>query len=45
MNQSHGTAFVFATHDQRLLERATRHIHLQDGTITEDRELSEKPPC
>jgi len=29
---------VFATHDQRLLERAHRHVLLKDGQIIDDRE-------
>lgn len=29
---------VFATHDQRLLERAHRHVLLKDGQIEDDRE-------
>ena len=36
LNVTHGTTFVFSTHDQRLLDRVNRRIHLQDGTIIED---------
>ena len=31
-----GTTFIFSTHDQRLLDRVRRRIHLQDGVIVED---------
>jgi len=37
VNRSRGTAFVFSTHDQRLLDRVTRQIHLRDGVIEEDK--------
>jgi putative ABC transport system ATP-binding protein len=33
MNEQRQTAFVFSTHDQRILERATRIVRLQDGRI------------
>ena len=36
VNASHGTTFIFSTHDQRLLDRVYRRIHLQDGRIIED---------
>jgi putative ABC transport system ATP-binding protein len=36
VNHTRGTAFVFSTHDQRLLDRVTRQIKLSDGLITED---------
>lgn len=36
INRSHGTTFVFATHDLRLLTRVSRRIKLQDGLICED---------
>ncbi|MDQ2823526.1 MAG: ABC transporter ATP-binding protein [Pseudomonadota bacterium] len=32
-----GTAFVFSTHDERLLERVDRRIALCDGAVVEDR--------
>ena len=35
-SRSKGTAFIFSTHDQRLLDRVRRRIHLQDGVILED---------
>ncbi|MEO0413504.1 MAG: ABC transporter ATP-binding protein [Verrucomicrobiota bacterium] len=36
INQSRGAAFVFSTHDDRLLDRVDRKVHLQDGVILED---------
>lgn len=36
INTRWGTTFVFSTHDQRLLERVNRRIHLADGVILED---------
>lgn len=36
LNKSKGTTFVFSTHDQRLLERVNRRIHLRDGRIVQD---------
>jgi putative ABC transport system ATP-binding protein len=35
-NRTHGTTFIFSTHDQRLLTRVQRKIHLQDGRISAD---------
>lgn len=35
-SQTEGTTFVFSTHDQRLLSKVRRRIHLQDGVIVED---------
>jgi putative ABC transport system ATP-binding protein len=39
VNRAHGTAFVFSTHDQRLLDRVSRQVHLRDGVIVEDKVL------
>ncbi len=36
MNEKHNTTFIFSTHDQKVMDRARRLVHLQDGTITED---------
>ena len=36
INHDRGAAFVFSTHDDRLLDRVDRRIHLQDGEIIED---------
>ena len=39
INHERGAAFVFSTHDDRLLDRVDRRIHLQDGVIIEDARL------
>ena len=39
VNRTRGTAFVFSTHDQRLLDRVSRQVHLRDGLIVEDKLL------
>jgi putative ABC transport system ATP-binding protein len=36
LNQKSGATFIFATHDQRLLDRIHRKILLRDGIIVED---------
>ena len=36
LNEDLGTTFVFATHDQRLMERARRLIRLVDGAVESD---------
>ena len=36
INKSRGAAFVFSTHDDRLLQKVDRKIHLQDGEVVED---------
>ncbi len=36
INQETGAAFVFSTHDDRLLDRVDRRIHLQDGEVIAD---------
>lgn len=36
MSRSEQVTCVFATHDQRLMERARRHIQLRDGRIIDD---------
>jgi len=35
-NRSTGTTFLFSTHDERLLDRVERRIHLCDGKVTDD---------
>ena len=37
LNEESAVAFLFATHDPRVVERANRVISLTDGRITEDR--------
>lgn len=36
INRDRGAAFLFSTHDDRLLDRVDRRVHLQDGTVIED---------
>ena len=36
LNRTHGTTFVYATHDPQVMERARRLIHLRDGQIFSD---------
>ncbi|WP_020651657.1 ABC transporter ATP-binding protein [Massilia niastensis] len=40
ISKSEGTAFVFSTHDERLLERVDRRITLCDGVVTDDHAAS-----
>ena len=42
LNERNGITFVFSTHDQRLLNRVKRLIHLQDGQIIEDKNTTDK---
>jgi putative ABC transport system ATP-binding protein len=35
-NRSQGTTFLFSTHDERLLDRVERRIHLRDGLVAND---------
>lgn len=41
LNAKFGTTFLFSTHDQRVIERARRIIHLRDGRMVSD-ETSKK---
>lgn len=36
LNKEEGTTFVFSTHDQRVIDRAKRIVHLDDGKIVDD---------
>jgi putative ABC transport system ATP-binding protein len=36
LNENHGTTFVIATHDQRVMRYARRVIHMLDGRIVDD---------
>tara|TARA_R110002110_G_scaffold357071_1_gene566530 strand:- start:355 stop:1050 length:696 start_codon:yes stop_codon:yes gene_type:complete len=38
LNEQHGMTFVFSTHDEKIMQRASRLIHMVDGRI----ELDEK---
>jgi putative ABC transport system ATP-binding protein len=40
ISKSEGTAFVFSTHDERLLDRVDRRITLCDGVVKEDRKVA-----
>jgi putative ABC transport system ATP-binding protein len=33
LNEEKGTTFLFSTHDEKLISRVTRRIHIQDGLI------------
>jgi putative ABC transport system ATP-binding protein len=33
LNRTHGTTFVFSTHDPQVMERARRLIRLRDGEV------------
>ncbi len=33
LNKTHGTTFVFSTHDPKVMERASRLVHIRDGRI------------
>jgi len=36
LNQKTGTAFIFATHDPRVVSFAKRVVKLRDGQVVED---------
>ncbi|UTW67521.1 ABC transporter ATP-binding protein [bacterium SCSIO 12643] len=36
LNKEEGITFVFSTHDQRVIDRARRIVHLDDGKIVDD---------
>jgi len=44
LNQTHGTAFIIVTHNEKLSYQTDRLIHMQDGQILEDRCLKERSP-
>lgn len=37
LNKSRGVTFLFSTHDEKLMDRVSRKIHIADGLITEAR--------
>jgi putative ABC transport system ATP-binding protein len=43
LNKETGVTFVFATHDNRVINYAKRIVTLQDGLITEDKKVNRKP--
>jgi putative ABC transport system ATP-binding protein len=36
LNKSEGMTFVFSTHDSKIMERANRLIHIEDGKVIDD---------
>ena len=36
LNREHGVTFLFSTHDQKVMDRAKRIIHLRDGAVETD---------
>ncbi len=40
LNQKHSIAFVIVTHNEKLSAQTERVIHLEDGLITQDRQVS-----
>lgn len=36
LNEQQNMTFVFSTHDQKIMDRATRLIHLRDGAVEKD---------
>lgn len=38
LNEKKGVTFIFSTHDQRVMERARRLVHLRDGEIDNNRQ-------
>ena len=40
LDHSSGTSFIFSTHDERLLDRVDRKVHLLDGLITDDERVN-----
>ncbi len=42
LNETHGTAFIIVTHNEKLSQETDRLIHLQDGQILEDRRLQNR---
>jgi putative ABC transport system ATP-binding protein len=38
LNESHGTSFIFSTHDPMVMESSRRLVRLQDGNVVSDEE-------
>ncbi|MBD3648462.1 MAG: ATP-binding cassette domain-containing protein, partial [Pseudomonadales bacterium] len=36
LNENHNMTFVFSTHDEKIMDRARRLIHLRDGKVEQD---------
>jgi putative ABC transport system ATP-binding protein len=43
MNRRHGTTFIFSTHDQMLIDIASRKVKMKDGKIVGDSNEDQKP--
>jgi putative ABC transport system ATP-binding protein len=41
LNVRHGMTFIFSTHDQKIMDRARRLIHLRDGLVELDEQRKE----
>lgn len=41
LNEKHGMTFIFSTHDQKIMDRARRLVHLRDGKIELDERREE----
>jgi putative ABC transport system ATP-binding protein len=41
LNIQHGMTFIFSTHDQKIMDRARRLIHLRDGSVELDEQKKE----
>ena len=44
LNHTHGTTFIFSTHDPQVMERARRLIRLRDGRIVSDERQTNPAP-
>jgi len=40
LNESFGMTFVFSTHDEKIMKRASRLIHIEDGRVHKDEKKS-----
>ena len=36
LNEEHNMTFVFSTHDVKIMDRARRLVHLEDGRVAKD---------
>ena len=36
LNETHNMTFVFSTHDEKIMSRASRLIHMEDGAVVHD---------
>ncbi|HKI73970.1 MAG TPA: ATP-binding cassette domain-containing protein, partial [Pseudomonadales bacterium] len=40
LNREQGMTFVFSTHDEKIMDRATRLIHMTDGKVDKDEHIA-----